>query len=215
MRIARNYLLARGLMLLLIPVAPARADWEAGKRAYEQQDYATALRELKPLAEKGNADAQALLGLMYELGRGLPQDRSQALKSYKAAAEQGNAKGQFHLGVMYLNGVGVARDTGQGLRWLKLSAAQDQRDAYLVLGIAYLNLKDAPRDVVQADMWLRLAAAQGDPMAASLPAKLESHMTRDQIAQAQELATAWKPKIASSPKDNGKKLEGSARQVSR
>jgi hypothetical protein len=51
MRIARNYLLVRAIMLLLIPVAPARAHWEPGQRACEKKHYPTALKELKPFAE--------------------------------------------------------------------------------------------------------------------------------------------------------------------
>jgi TPR repeat protein len=90
----------------------------------------------------------------------------------------------------------LKRDTAQGLKLLKLSAQQGDADAYLMLGMAYMNLKEAPRDVVQADMWLRLAAGRGDPLASGQRSKLESHMTRDQIAKAEALAAAWNPKAA-------------------
>ena len=36
----------------------ASADLQKGKTAYESGDYATAVREWKPLAEQGDADAQ-------------------------------------------------------------------------------------------------------------------------------------------------------------
>ncbi len=38
--------------------APAWADYNAGVAAYKRGDYATALREWRPLAEQGNAGAQ-------------------------------------------------------------------------------------------------------------------------------------------------------------
>ncbi len=196
MRIGRDHLSFCTLTFLLISAVPARADLEAGKRAYEQHDYATAFKELRPLAEQGNAEAQALLGLMYNLGRGVPLDSSQALKWYKAAAEQGNPAGQCLLGTLYLSGGAVPKDTAQGLKLLKLAAEQGYPDAYLPLGLAYVNLKDVPRDDVQADMWLRLAAAQGDPLAPGQLAKLEHQMSRNQMAKAQALAAAWKPKPA-------------------
>jgi len=41
----------------------------------------------KPLA--GEADAQFLLGLMYDNGEGVPQDYKQAIKWYTKVAEQG------------------------------------------------------------------------------------------------------------------------------
>ncbi len=197
MQIGRNHIGFGVLILSIISVASLAANWEQGKRAYEKGDYAAALRELRPLAENGNAKAQALLGLMYNLGRGLPQDMGQALHLYRAAAEQGDAEAEFHLGTMCLNGSGVARDTVQGLKWLKMAADQGMVDAYLMLGMAYMNLKDAPRDVVQADMWLRLAAEQGDPLAKGQLARLEIKMTRAQTSKAQALAAEWKQKTDS------------------
>jgi len=177
---------------VLASAAIARADFEAGKRAYEQGDYATALKELTPLAEQGNAEAQALLGLMHFEGQGVPRDPSQALKWYKAAAEQGNPEGQLQLGVIYLMGIGVARNTPQALKLLKLSADQGTRDAQVFLGLAYRNLQDAPRDFLQAYMWFHLAALQGDPLAPKQRDDLERLMTPDQVAKAQGLAAAWK-----------------------
>jgi len=42
------------------------ADYQKGWDTYVKEDYATALREWKPLAEQGNADAQFNLGVMYD-----------------------------------------------------------------------------------------------------------------------------------------------------
>ncbi len=193
MRVGIARLLFGAVMPLLFAVAAPPADWNAGKRAFEKGDYTTALKKLMPLAEKGNAEAQSLVGLMYDLGKGLPRDTGQALRWYRAAADQGNAAGEFHLGTIYLNGAGVARDTIQGLKWLTLAADQGMADASLILGMAYMNLKDVPHDFVKADMWLRVAAARGDPLAPGQRARLETHMTRAQIAHAESLAAAWRP----------------------
>src|SRR5437667_8349285 len=194
MRVGRSHLLFCAFTLLVVSVVPARADLEAGKRAYDQGDYTAALKELRPLAEQGNAEAQALVGIMYNRGRGVPFDPNQAMKWYKAAADQGNAQAECYLGAMYLK-----RDTAQAVKLLKLSAEQGYADAYQMLGMAYMSLKDVPRDVVQADMWLRLAAQRNVPLAALQRDKLEGHMTRDQLAKAAALAAAWSPKNASSP----------------
>ena len=45
--------------------APAWAGSDEAMAAYDRGDYATALRELRPLAEKGNAIAQSKIGFMY------------------------------------------------------------------------------------------------------------------------------------------------------
>ena len=52
-------------VLLIALATSARAEFDEGVAAYERGDYATALREWRPLAEQGNANAQYLLGLMY------------------------------------------------------------------------------------------------------------------------------------------------------
>ncbi len=86
------------------------ADWEAGVDAYQARDYATALKEFKQLAEKGDAGAQYNLGMMYDKGLGVAQDYKEALKWYRLAAEQGFAAAQYNLGVMYDKGEGVTQD---------------------------------------------------------------------------------------------------------
>jgi|TARA_B100001964_G_scaffold160621_1_gene176370 hypothetical protein len=48
--------------------------------AHVAGNYATAMREFRPLAEQGDADAQSMLGVMYALGKGVAQDDAQALK---------------------------------------------------------------------------------------------------------------------------------------
>ncbi len=51
--------------ILLGLAAPAWAGLAEGAAAYDRGDYATALREFRPLAEQGLAVAQYNLGLMY------------------------------------------------------------------------------------------------------------------------------------------------------
>ena len=75
-----------------------------GLDAHERGDYVTALKEWRPLAERGDANAQSNLGVMYDKGQGVPQDDKTAVKWYTLAAEQGNALAQYNLGVMYANG---------------------------------------------------------------------------------------------------------------
>ena len=70
----------KGLVLtvaiLLGLAAPAWAGLAEGVAAYERGDYATALRELRPLAERGYSRAQGYLGFMYAEGEGVPRPPS-------------------------------------------------------------------------------------------------------------------------------------------
>ena len=65
--------------------------FEDAEAAYQKGDYATALRLWRPLAEQGNSRAQANLGYMFSIGRGVPQDYVQAHKWFSLSAAQGNA----------------------------------------------------------------------------------------------------------------------------
>ena len=82
------------LVLSIVCLAvPTWADYLAGVDAYLRGNYATALSELRPLAEQGNVDAQYNLGLMYDKGHGVPQDLVQAHKWFNLSAAKGDNVG--------------------------------------------------------------------------------------------------------------------------
>ncbi len=88
------------LILALLITVPtiARADFDDGFRAYKSGDYATALREFRPLAEQGHVKAQYKLGLMYETGRGLPEDDTEQVSRNYPPSER-LAQGIMVLGI--------------------------------------------------------------------------------------------------------------------
>ena len=162
MRSSFRHLLLALFLTATRPYGVAHADFEAGRDAYNRNDYATALREWRPLAEQGNAKAQFTLGAMYDNGYGVPQDYKQALAWYRKAAEQGHAKAQYNLGVMYANGQGVPQDYKQAVAWYRKAAEQGYAGAQFNLGVRYANGQGVPQDYKQAVAWYRKAAEQGD-----------------------------------------------------
>jgi uncharacterized protein len=173
---------------------PAWADFQAGMDANNRGDYATALREWRPLAEQGDALAQYNLGVLYRKGRGVPQDDVQARQWYEKAAAKGQAKAQYNLGILYFNGEGVPKDYQQALRWFRLAADQGEALAQTKIAIMYDEGQGMPQNVVQAHKWYNLAARNGDKPAAELRDAIANQMTPAQIAEAQKLAREWKPK---------------------
>ena len=116
-------------ILLVALAAPAWAGYDEGLAAYNRGDFATALREFRPLAEQGDDDAQSHLGLMYSKGQGVPQDDAEAVRWYRKAAERGNASAQHNLGLMYASGKGAPQDDAQAHMWFNLAATQGDKDA--------------------------------------------------------------------------------------
>jgi TPR repeat protein len=74
------------VLLIVCLAAPAWADFRAGLDAYNRSDYATALREWRPLAEQGDTHAQYNLGVLYLNGQGVPQDDVRACMWFSLAA---------------------------------------------------------------------------------------------------------------------------------
>jgi hypothetical protein len=109
--------------MLLSCAGLAGADFAAGVAAYERGDYATALREWRPLAESGEPAAQFNLGLLHYEGQGVPQNYAEAAKWFQESADRGYAKAQMNLGNMYAIGRGVKRDYLWAHVWLNLCAA--------------------------------------------------------------------------------------------
>ena len=68
------------------------ADLQKGLDAANRGDFATALREWRPLAEQGDASAQNNLGFMYVYGKGVLQDYVRAHMWFNIAASSGGSK---------------------------------------------------------------------------------------------------------------------------
>ena len=177
---------------------PVWADDKAVKEAYdlavERGDYATAMRELRPLAEQGLAAAQFNLGLLYANGQGVQKDDARARQWYEKAAAQGHADAQVNLGILFVYGRGVPQDYKMAVYWLRLSANQGNDLAQRKLGLMYERGDGVPQDYVQAYMWYILGAANGAKPRAVLRDALAKRMTPDQIDEAQKLAREWRPK---------------------
>ena len=128
------------------------------------------LTELREQAEQGMVEAQFFLGELHQQGEGVPQDKTEAAKWYWAAAEQGSDIAQSMLGYMSLTGDGIAQDFIQAHKWFNLSIGGGKGEIAPVLPRA--TREDL---VIVCD-------------------NIADIITTEQIAEAQRLATEWKPK---------------------
>ncbi len=127
---ARHVLTVFTLILLLAFTGCASDPFGRGFKVYTPENAAEALRQVKPLAERGNADAQFKLGSLYYEGRAVPQDYMEAVRWFRRAAEQGNVYAQFNLGKLYAEGGhGVEQSKEQALMWFNFATAQGDAEA--------------------------------------------------------------------------------------
>jgi uncharacterized protein len=175
---------------LLLSLSAHADDFDDAIAAYKKGDYKTAVKLWKPLAEKGDVGAQAVLGALYADGGydGVPEDNKQASKWFRLAAEQGDADAQFMLGALYANGEGVPEDDKEAVKWWRLAAEQGNAEAQFMLGVMYRNGEGVPEDKVLAYVWWNLAAANGNENASKNKGIIAKGMTSSQIAEAQKLS---------------------------
>lgn len=129
-KMIRNAFIAVALSLSILSPAWGQ-DFQKGDEAYKRGDYAAAMREWRPLAQKGDANAQFMLGKMYWLGQGAPKDFTEAARWIRLAAEQGLADAQHSLGIMYGYGEGVLEDLVYAYMWSNLASAQGKGEAMI------------------------------------------------------------------------------------
>lgn len=154
--------------------AGAQPDLQSAKSAYKNKDYTAALKEFKPLADSGNAEAQFYVGLMYDNGEGVVQDYrqvvthvQQAMTWYRKSANQGFAPAQTNLGILLETGGQVERNYKEAASWYRKAAEQGDSAAQFNLGLIYYAGRgdDIAPDYKEAASWLGKAAEQGNSAA--------------------------------------------------
>ncbi len=137
-----------GISLMMVSVPSFSADYQTGLDAYNRGDYEAALREWRPLAGQGDADARTGLGFMYDEGLGVAKSCTKAGEWYRLAAEQGHASAQNNLGLLYETlWCGVVRSNTEAVNWFRKAAEQGDPYAQLNLGRMY----DLGRGVVRGN----------------------------------------------------------------
>ncbi len=154
----------RALLALsvLLSSTAAVAGLKEGYAALSKKDYVTAANEYRPLAERGDPEAQYRIGRMYEFGNGYPQDKAQGIAWIRKAAAQGHADAEQELGVVYATGDGVKQDNVQAVAWFRKAAEQGDATAQYNLGLLYAKGQGVARDYAQAFDWWRKSATQGN-----------------------------------------------------
>ena len=118
----KPWLLVAAISTAAAPVA--HAGYEEAAAALGRGEAVAAMRELQPLADKGDVRATKLLASLFGSGgKGLVADPMRAMQLYRRAAEAGDAESQYALGRGYALGTGLLRSPNQAYYWLSIAAA--------------------------------------------------------------------------------------------
>ena len=88
---------------------------------------------------------------------------------------------------MYYKGQGVEQDDKEAFKWWKKAAEPGNANAQVNLGAMYADGKGVTKDYVKAYKWFCLAAAQ-DSKYTEWRDKLETEMSKEQIAESQKIS---------------------------
>jgi hypothetical protein len=146
----------------LLCSTPTVAGLKEGYAALIKKDYVTAAKEYRPLAERGDPEAQYRIGRMYEFGNGYPQDKAQGIAWIRKAAAQGHADAEQELGFIYATGDGVKQDDVQAVAWFRKAAEHGDSTAQYNLGLLYAKGQGVAKDYTQSVEWWRKSATQGN-----------------------------------------------------
>jgi hypothetical protein len=148
-------------------------DLEAGKAAYLDRNYEDAIKIFKPLAKKGNSEAQHYLKLMREAGYRdkttykdgkaayLKNDFKLAFEILKPLADEGNSWSQYILSLMYESGQGVEKNQKESVKWLILAAESGVPKIQYDLGIRYFYGYGIEQNFNEAAKWWESSANAG------------------------------------------------------
>ncbi len=114
-------------LLLCVIARPAAADAVAGRAAFEKGDYARAMTEWQPAADRGDSEAEFGLGQLYEFGVGdLTQNYKRADFWYRKAARHGQSEAEYRLALIWsAGGTDFPPSLVEAYQWVVLAAASE------------------------------------------------------------------------------------------
>lgn len=187
--------------------------WKAAKQDYVNAQHDLAVFYLKgrgtpvqpsaaahwflKAAQQGEVQSQYAIGQLYGEGKGVLQNYAEAMRWYEKAAQQRHGPATLSLANMYLKGEGVERDTAQALRWVLKGVGWGFQPAQAIAAQFYLDGIGTEPKPMQAHKWANLAASSQNQkvsdMAISLRDRAEKRLSSIEVAQAQKMASEWKP----------------------
>ena len=174
------------LLFMFAPTSVFSQSLESAYAAANEGDFQTSLSIATPLAQKGDAEAQLLLGMHYMMGLGVTANPSVGVEWYTKAANQDNANALALMGNIYLDGVHASKDVEKATRFLTKAGQLGNYKAFDVLGVMYEDAKGVNQDFVRSLMWYEISIAYGGDE--TFKSNLVEKMSDQEIQEAVEMA---------------------------
>ena len=190
--------MALGTVLCLLTTLPANGTEPADFcHLVWKTDCASALKQFRIEAGKGDVSAMINIAAMYRTGTGgAPQDDTASFGWHVRAALTGNLMAQTLVAEDYIKGYGVPVNDVAGASWYRRAADRGYANGMIGLGDLYATGRGVPRSDVEALNWYLRAKAASLPemlsrrVATAAEARLVKRMTQGEIAHAKSESMA-------------------------
>ncbi|MEZ0260287.1 MAG: tetratricopeptide repeat protein [Alphaproteobacteria bacterium] len=188
----------------------AFAGFLEGKKAYDKADWMTAIMNLRPLAEAGDARAAVLLGNMYLDGHGVKEDAVEAAGLYHKAALANNTDAMVALAVLYQKGRGLDVNIPVSRGWYERAARLGNQPAAFIYALHLFGGSKGLRfdfkpDPAGAYKWLKIVSQHGpDKKLAATSGNMADQIvaqkliTNDEMVAADRDVENWKAEMPES-----------------
>jgi uncharacterized protein len=142
---------------------------------------------LRQAASLYDAEAQYLLGRVYDFGELVPKNRELAVKCYKDAAENGSPAAHSNYGIALFNGSGIERDIEAAEYHFNEALEQGELQGAIGLGFCHAYRRDRVKALGYIDYAIS-TVADAEVEGADIRDDLIDAMTDAEIAEAGEFA---------------------------
>ncbi|MBC8209574.1 MAG: sel1 repeat family protein [Gammaproteobacteria bacterium] len=183
------------LLLSLLWISPILLATDVNDRcryAFDDSNYAQAKTICLQAAEQGFAEAQTLLGEMYDRGLGVEVNAAEVKKWWQLASQQSYLPAQNLLALKFYYGgdvfgpqPGWSQDFQQAAAIWQLSAGRGVASSQFMLGEIYLRGQGVETDLAESYAWFSLALQGGYKLATDSLIELSRVISSAQKKQGQ------------------------------
>jgi len=189
-----------GLCLGSVSGGSFSADIGLARAELKKRNYEAAYKQLVPLADAGNAEAQTLIGVFFARGLYVDRDDHIAFRWHQKAAAQDYPEALYYLSEWHSDSLVGQQDRRKAMQYRRKSAQLGYARAQYAMGNAHLQGILAAKDPSEAVSWYERSAKQGHAPAQMQLANLYSAgigVKKDESAAFQWIsraaATNYKP----------------------
>lgn len=158
--------------------------WFYDQGRYVIEDKAKAASYFRKCANSGLKHCQWRLGVMLDMGEGVPANLDEAFSLLSASAAQGYSDAYVSLGVMHAMGRGTPVDYAKSMESYRTGARLGEAHGFFGVGVLYNLGQGVLRDPVEAVAWFLIAHFEGDTQAKAAADRLTKDMSQPDFEKA-------------------------------